>query len=145
MARMHTRKRGKSGSTKNYDEDPKKYIILSDDEIKNLIVSLHKEGLTRSQIGIRLRDQYAVAGSKPVLGKKIGTILKENNVETELPEDLNSLIQTYKNVRKHLAMNKKDIANQRKSQLIMSKILRLVRYYKSNNYISKSWSLEKVL
>ncbi|MCL4327576.1 MAG: 30S ribosomal protein S15 [Candidatus Thermoplasmatota archaeon] len=145
MARMHTRKRGKSGSSKDYDEDPKKYLILSDEEIKNLVISLNKEGLTRSQIGIRLRDQHAVAGTKAVLGKKIGTILRESGVGLPIPEDLNSLIQRYKNVRKHLAMNKKDMANQRKSQLIMSKILRLVRYYKSNNYIASNWSLEKVL
>jgi small subunit ribosomal protein S15 len=144
MARMHTRKRGKSGSTrKALTERPS--WIQNDDEIKEEILKFKKEGLSNSMIGIRLRDQYAVPGVRPVLHQKMGKILEENGIKDDIPEDLAALLERYKNVSKHLALNSKDISNMRGSQLIMSKILRLIRYYKRTGRLPADWSLKRAL
>ncbi|MCL4330021.1 MAG: 30S ribosomal protein S15 [Candidatus Thermoplasmatota archaeon] len=145
MARMHSRKRGKSGSHKDYTEDPRKFVTHSDTEIVDTLVALKKDGLTKSQIGIKLRDQYGVASTKAILGKKVGEILKENGLQDQVPEDLMHLIKKYQNASRHNAINTKDRASIRSAALIMSKILRLVRYYKSNGYIPREWNLDKVI
>ncbi len=144
MARIHTRKRGKSGS-KRLVLNERPSWIGSDDEIKDQILKFKKDGLSNSMIGIRLRDQYSVPGVRPVMHQKMSKILEENGVKDEIPEDLSFLIKRYKNVSKHLLLNKKDISNKRGKELIMAKILRLVRYYKRTGRLSKDWSLNRVL
>ncbi len=144
MARMHTRKRGKSGSERITMVDVPSWMQTGD-EIKEEIIKFKNDGLTKSMIGIKLRDQYAVPGVRPVMHKKLGKILEENGINEEIPEDLSSLIKRYKNVIKHLSLNTKDMSNKRGSQLIMSKILRLTRYYKRTGRLSADWSLKRVL
>ena len=145
MARMHTRKRGKSGSHRVYGQGKPAWLGMGDDEIVKTVLDLNKQGMSHSVIGIKLRDQYGIPGTKPVLGKKIGTILSENGIKEELPEDLSHLINRYKNVRKHTESNKKDMSNIRGEMLIMSKMLRLVRHYKRTGSIAPEWNLSKVL
>ena len=82
---------------------------------------------------------------RQVLHQKMGKILEENGIKEDMPEDLAFLIKRYKNVSKHLLLNKKDISNTRGSQLIMSKILRLMRYYKRTGRLPADWSLKRVL
>ncbi|HIH60077.1 MAG TPA: 30S ribosomal protein S15, partial [Ferroplasma sp.] len=117
----------------------------NDDEIKEEIIKFKKDGLSNSMIGIRLRDQYAVPGVRPVLHQKMGKILEANGIKDDIPEDLAFLLKRYKNVSKHLLLNKKDISNKRGSQLIMSKILRLMRYYKRTGRLPSDWSLKRAL
>lgn len=145
MARMHTRKRGKSGSNRVYGQGRPAWLNISDDEISKTVLDLNKQGLTNSLIGVKLRDQYGIPGTKPILGKKVRTILEENGIKRDLPEDLSNLINRYKNVRKHTESNRKDMSNIRGEMLIMSKMLRLVRYYKRKGNISPEWNLSKVL
>ena len=144
MARMHTRKRGKSRSTRLVLAEKPSWM-QNDDEIKEEILKFRKDGLSNSMIGIKLRDQYAVPGVRPVLHQKMGKILEENGIKDEIPEDLAFLLKRYKNVSQHLALNKKDIRNKRGSQLIMSKILRLMRYYKRTGRLPADWSLKRAL
>ena len=42
------------------------WVMYSDEEIEDLIVKLHKEGNSSSEIGIILRDQYGVPSVKEV-------------------------------------------------------------------------------
>ena len=91
------------------------------------------------------RGKEKIPGTKHVMGKKIGKILSENNSSPSIPDDLNSLIQKYKRVTKHINMNKKDMSNTRGKNLIMAKMLRLVKYYKREGYLAKEWELNKVL
>nr|WP_236689067.1 MULTISPECIES: 30S ribosomal protein S15 [Acidiplasma] len=141
---MHTRKRGKSGS-KRLQLTERPSWLVTDDEIKDQVLKMKKDGLSKSMIGIRLRDQYAVPGVRPVMHKKMSQILAENGIKEDIPEDLSFLIKRYKNVSKHLLLNKKDISNRRGRDLIMSKMLRLIRYYKRTGRLSKDWSLDRVL
>ena len=145
MARMHTRKKGKSGSKRVYSEESKSWVQINSEEVEGLIVQLRKEGASSSYIGVRLRDQYGIPGTKTILNKKIGTVLKEKNLSPDVPEDLMNLINRYKNVTKHMQLNRNDMSNKRGQQLIMAKILRMTKYYKSKGYLSTEWNLNKVI
>ena len=145
MARMHTRKRGKGKSRKIYSTAQPDWVELSAEELEKTIVDMKKGGASKSMIGIKLRDQYGVPGVKLVLKKKIGDVLLENKVSDPVPEDLMNLIKKYKNVSRHLLLNRNDSGNKRGQALLMSKILRLVRYYKGRGNLSKEWNLSRVL
>ena len=84
------------------------WVMYSDVEIEDLIVKLHKEGNSSSEIGIILRDQYGVPSVKEVTGFKITEILKRNNEFGDYPEDLMNLIRRAVNIREHMAENPKD-------------------------------------
>ena len=145
MARMHTRKKGKSGSKRVYSEESKSWVQINSEEVEGLIVQLRKEGASSSYIGVRLRDQYGIPGTKTILNKKIGTVLKEKKLSPDVPEDLMNLINRYKNVTRHMQLNRNDMSNKRGQQLIMAKILRMTKYYKSKGYLSTEWNLNKVI
>lgn len=145
MARMHTRKRGKGKSTKIYSTAQPDWVELSAEELEKTIVDMKNGGASKSMIGIKLRDQYGVPGVKIVLKKKVGDVLQENKVSDAVPEDLMNLIKKYKNVSRHLLLNRNDSGNKRGQALLMSKILRLVRYYKGRGNLSKEWNLSRVL
>ena len=66
-------------------------------------------------IGLILRDRYGVPDVKMVTGKRIGDILKENKVSSEIPEDLRDLMVKALGLRKHLGENAKDLHNKRQS------------------------------
>ncbi|MGC8608434.1 MAG: 30S ribosomal protein S15 [Thermoplasmata archaeon] len=144
MARMHTRKRGKSGSKRIYGEKPA-WIQYTNEEIVNTITELKKNGTPSSVIGIRLRDQYGIPSVKAVMGKKINKILEEKGMKDEIPEDLSNLIKKYNNASRHVDLNPKDQSNKRGRDLIMSKMLRLVRYYKRMGTLDQKWNLSKVV
>ena len=77
MARMHTRKKGKAGSHRSKYTQKPTWVKMSEEEIVDVIIQAKKSGSTSPEIGIKLRDQYAVPSTKVILGKKIGKILKE--------------------------------------------------------------------
>ncbi|MCL5732086.1 MAG: 30S ribosomal protein S15 [Candidatus Thermoplasmatota archaeon] len=145
MARMHTRKRGKSKSRKIYSNQKPNWIQFSNDEITKMIVDMKKSGTSPSMIGIRLRDEYGIPGAKAVLGRKLGQVLGEAGLTDPVPEDLMNLIRRYQNASKHMELNSKDFSNKRGQMLIMSKILRMVKYYKREGKLAPEWNLAKVL
>ncbi|MDG6250500.1 30S ribosomal protein S15 [Methanocalculus sp.] len=140
MARMHARRRGSSGSVRPYRTDIPEWSNTDLAEIEKLIVGMKKDGLSSSVIGMTLRDKYSVPDIKLVTGKRIGTILKENDLVSEIPEDLRNLMQKALGMRKHLSENKKDIHNKRQLQLTESKVRRLVRYYTKSGKLPKGWT-----
>lgn len=115
------------------------WLEMTEEEIVELIVKLHKEGQSTSQIGIILRDQYGIPSTKTVLGAKITDILKDNGTEFEYPEDLLNLIKRAVNIREHLEENPKDLHSKRGLMIIESKIRRLVKYYTRNNVLPEGW------
>ena len=119
--------------------DKPEWLEMTDDEIVELIVKLHREGQSTSQIGIILRDQYGIPSTKTVLGKKITEILKDNGTEFEYPEDLLNLIKRAVNIREHLEENPKDLHSKRGLMKIESRIRRLVKYYTRNNVLPEGW------
>jgi len=128
MARMHARRRGKSSSVRPARSEAPDWSNTDKAAIEKLIVDLRKEGTSSSMIGLVLRDRYGVPDVKLVTGKRIGDILKENKVSSEIPEDLRDLMVKALGLRKHLTENTKDLHNKRQLHLIEAKIRRLVRY-----------------
>jgi small subunit ribosomal protein S15 len=130
MARMHTRRRGKSGSKRPFTTESPSWVPLTAEEVEEKVVELAGHEMPTSVIGIRMRDEYAVPSVKLVTGKSITEILTENEMAPERPEDLENLLRKAINLSSHLQRNPKDLHNKRALQLIEAKIRRLVRYYR---------------
>lgn len=139
MARMHARRKGKSGSTRIVREKHPEWSSLNPREVESRIIELAKAGKSTSEIGIILRDQYAVPDVTVSTGKKITKILENNNIQSELPEDMLNLIRTALKLRKHLETNKKDLKNKRNLQLTESKVRRVAKYYKAEKRLPADW------
>jgi len=139
MARMHARRRGKSGSSRPLVTENPEWVPLSAEEIEERIVKLAKDGVNSSRIGMTLRDQYGVPSTKLALGKSISEILAENDLRPKLPDDLASLMRKAVNLNNHLSENHKDTMNKRSLQLIESKIRRLTKYYKKTGILPQDW------
>jgi len=139
MARMHSRAKGVSGSTKPIKKVVPGWLKYSAKEAELLVVKYAKEEKKPSQIGIFLRDQYGIPDIKVVTGKTITQILKEKKVKQDLPEDFLALIKKSVMLRKHLEINKKDMSARRGLQLTDSKIRRLAKYYKTKGILEAKW------
>jgi len=140
MARMHARRKGKSGSKHPVErKQHPDWSALNPREVESHVIDLAKEGKTTSEIGMVLRDQYAVPDIKLATGKSITKILEANNIKPEIPEDLRNLISTALSLRKHMETNKKDLHNKRGLQLTESKIRRLSKYYIGTGKLPEGW------
>lgn len=139
MARMHSRKKGQSGSARPKRETPPEWMDYSSEEVEELVIKLSKEGRKASEIGTVLRDQHGVPSVKLSTGKTIKKIMDEKGFKKELPEDLSNLIVRAVSLDKHMKANPQDVSSKRGLQLIESKIRRLVKYYKKENVLSQDW------
>ncbi|WNY25621.1 30S ribosomal protein S15 [Methanolapillus millepedarum] len=139
MAKMHTKRKGQAGSKKPFRTEVPEWVNVSSEDAVKVILDLWKQGVSTSEIGMVLRDQYGVGDVKLLTGKKITQILKDNQVNPHIPEDLTNLIIKALGLRKHLSANKKDLHNKRSLQLTESKIRRLVKYYHSTKVLPMDW------
>ena len=139
MARMHARRRGRSGSTRPLVTDNPDWVPLSPEEIVTQIVKFAKEGASSSRIGMILRDQYGVPSVKLALGKSVSEVMRENDLQPKLPEDLVSLMKKAINLNNHMKENIKDVSNKRSLQLLEAKIRRLTNYYKNTGVLPEDW------
>lgn len=139
MARMHSRRKGKSGSKRPLSDKTKIWVKYNPEEVSKIVDKLHKAGKTPSQIGMILRDSYGVPNIKSILNRKLLSHMKEKNVKFEIPEDLVYLMKKEMTIVKHLEKNKKDMPSKRGVQLTESKIRRLVKYYKRKGILPADW------
>jgi len=139
MARMHARKRGKSGSKRPISKLPPSWLKLTPEEVESLVVKYAKEGYPPSMIGIILRDKHGVPLIKQVTGKSIKQILEENGLKPEVPEDLANLLERARRMYIHLQKHKGDRYNRHRLQLVEAKIHRLVKYYKRIGELPPDW------
>lgn len=142
MARMHSRKKGKSGSKKPVKKSVPSWARYKAKEVELLVTKLAKEGKPSSEIGVILRDTYGVSSIKTTVGKNVQAILKEKGMQKELPEDLLNLVKKSISIRKHLEENKQDMPALRGLILTESKIKRLVKYYKKNKVLPLDWKYD---
>ena len=142
MARMHSRKRGNSGSTNPIEKKTPSWIIYKPTEIEMIITKLAKEGNSTSKIGTILRDTYGIPDAKLVLGKTITKFLEEKKLTGEIPEDIMFLIRRAVKLRKHMEKNNHDMGAKRGLQLTESKIKRLAKYYKRKGKMLESWKYQ---
>ena len=139
MARMHARKRGRSGSKRPVRKEVPEWVQYTPEQVEELVVELAKKGYQSAQIGLILRDTYGIPDVKLITGKKISKIMKEHGLYPKVPEDLLNLMRRAVNLRKHLEQHPKDLHSKRGLQLIESKIRRLVKYYKSRGVLPADW------
>jgi small subunit ribosomal protein S15 len=144
LARIHAHTHGKSHSTRPISYTSPSWINQNS-ELSTIIVQLSKDGLSPSEIGVRMRDQYGVPLIKPILGKGINKVLQENNSTSEMAEDLNQLVQKALALQKHLKVHNTDKRNIRSLELIEAKIHRLSKYYKKKGKIAQSWKYAAVI
>jgi len=143
MARMYSRKKGKSKSKKPLVKTKSIWVTYSPKEVESLVLKIAKLGNTTSQIGLILRDSYGIPEVRDITKKKITQILEENKLKPEIPEDLRALIKKDIHLMKHLEENKKDMTAKRGLQLTESKINRLVKYYKRTDKLPQDWKFDK--
>ncbi|MFA5049620.1 MAG: 30S ribosomal protein S15 [Candidatus Micrarchaeia archaeon] len=142
MAKMHSKKRGRSKSRKpriiqKTQED------YTDAQIKEKIIELAKKGTKPAEIGRILRDEYAVGDIRAHLGgKRLSSFLKDEDVYSEYPPDLLDLIRKAVGVRNHLKNNKTDRHNKVKLSHMESKIKRLTIYYIKEGKLSSNWKYD---
>ena len=145
MGRLHTHNHGKSHSITPLVSEIPSWLKIEAKEIEELIVKYGKEDLTASQIGMKLRDQHSVPLVQPILKKTISQVLEENELKTELPEDLNNIVKKAVGLQKHLKSNRGDRRNVRSLELIEAKVHRLSVYYKKIGRIPKNWKYKSVI
>lgn len=143
MARLHSKKHGKSGKLHQKDTVPPKWVDKSPDEVVQIIVQLSRKGLSASQIGIELRDKYGIPNVKAVVGKSISKILKENGLSPKIPEDLMNLLKKVVRLNTHLKTHRSDVHNRVKLMHVESKVMRLIKYYKNNGILPADWKYSR--
>ena len=145
MGRMHTHNHGKAHSIRPIELKKPDWVKMESKEIEELIIKYAKEGMTSSLIGIKLRDQHAIPLVKPIINKTILQVIKENDLVSEIPEDLNNIVLRAVNLQKHLKENKSDNRNVRSLELVEAKVHRLSTHYKKQGIIPKKWKYKSVV
>jgi len=140
MARMHSRKKGKSGSRKV--KGKKKWVDITPKEVRKLVVKLRKAGNSAAKIGVILRDQYGVPDVKSICGVSLTRIIEEELGKQEYPDDLMDLIRKAVNLRKHLEKHKRDVHNRIRLRNIESKIRRIGKYYVRVGKLPSDWTYD---
>jgi small subunit ribosomal protein S15 len=139
MARLYSRRRGKSKSTKPFRAEPPKWAKGTTKDIEKLVADLAKAGKGPAEIGMFLRDQHGIPDVKLMTKKSITQILKDNELLPEFPTDLTDLIRVAVRIKRHYDLNRQDMDAKRGLQLTEAKIRRLVKYYKRMARIPADW------
>lgn len=142
MARLHSKKRGKSGSKKPAVKVVPSWVEYSAHEVEDLVEKMGREGKTTTEIGMILRDIYGIPSVQSICGKTVLQILKEAGIKQDYPEDLLNLIKRAVRMRKHLLTNRADKHNRTKLIHVESKIGRLVKYYTKTKRLPADWKYD---
>ena len=136
MARMHTRRRGASGSDRPATDEPPEWSDVEADDVEARVVELAENGHPPAVIGLKLRDEGVrgtpVPNVKLATGKKLTEILEENDASPDVPEDLRNLLERAIRLSEHMDENPQDYQNKRALQNTESKVRRLVTYYRGD-------------
>ena len=142
MARIYSKKRGKSGSTKPAKKTVPSWVRYKTKEVELLVVKLAIEGDPTSKIGLVLRDSYGIPSVKAITKKSVTDILKDKKLVKKLPEDLTQVIKRTISLKKHLEENKQDMTAKRGLRLAESRMLRMIRYYKNSGKLPQEWKYD---
>jgi len=143
MARLHSRKKGKSGTKRAKSAAVPEWVSVDKAALRETIVKMAKEGVPPTRIALYLRDQEGVPNVRGVLGMSLLAFLEKEKAAPEYPEDLLALIKKAVRMRSHLKSSKKDLHNKVKLGHVESKIGRLVKYYSSKGKLPKGWRYDQ--
>jgi small subunit ribosomal protein S15 len=104
-----------------------------------------KDGVSPSEIGLKLRDEHAIPLVRSAIGKTVSQVLSENNIKFDMPEDLDRLVRKAIGLQKHLRTHNSDHRNVRSLELVEAKIHRLAKYYKGINKLPANWKYAAVI
>merc|ERR1711976_167543 len=102
MGRMYGNGKGISKSSIPYKNKPPRWFNVESGDVVKQIEALAKKGYKPSQIGVILRDNFAVPQSSMITGAKILRILKKKGLAPSIPEDLYCLMRRAVSIRKHI-------------------------------------------
>jgi len=139
MSRIHSGHKGRAGSHRPFPLTKPEWVTTTKEELVTQAVQMSKSGLSSAQVGLSLRDAYGVPSARAVTGKRLGALLKEAGVTSEIPDDLQALLKRVVHLQRHLETHPKDLSNQRGLSLMESRIRRLARYYRQQKRIPESW------
>jgi len=142
MSRMHSGKRGKSGSKKPSVKLPPSWVKYSREEVIAMVEKLAKEGIPLAIIGKKLRDDFGIPSVRIMTGKSVSQVLREKAMLAAFPQDLIDLIRKAMNIREHIKENGGDVQNKKKLNDVESKIKRVVRYYHKAHRLPKDWKYD---
>lgn len=145
MGRLHSHRHGQSHSIRPITPSSPTWIKQGPEEIEELILKYAKEGLTTSEIGVKLRDQHAIPLTKPIIKKSITEVLEQKGIKADMPEDLNNIVKKALGLQKHLKTHTSDRRNVRSLELLEAKVHRLSSYYKKTGRIPKTWKYKSVI
>ncbi|MFH1785747.1 MAG: 30S ribosomal protein S15 [Candidatus Micrarchaeota archaeon] len=143
MARLHSKKKGKSGTKRPKGNTAPSWTTLKPAEIKEHILKMAREGVPPAKIGIILRDHYSVANLRAQLGMTLKAFLKKEDALGEYPEDLLNLIKKAVRMANHIKSTKNDTSNNVKLVHVESKIQRLAKYYLSKGMLPSGWKYNR--
>ena len=141
MARMHSKKHGKSKSRKPALEPGAmpENLTLSNVQIEERILDYSKQGFSPAVIGEKLKKEHNVPYIKQVMGKRLSVILKEHGQAGAIPPDLMDLMRKAVKIKTHLAKNGQDMHNRTNLRRAESKIWRLSKYYIKSGVLPGTW------
>lgn len=136
---MPKKEKGISHQTRPVTKRPPAWCRYTAEEVEALIMKLSKEGYPPSKIGTILRDQHGIPLVTPITGKSVTAVLKERNLYSSLPEDLENLLRKATHLHVHYDKNKADLHNKRALQIVEAKIYKLSKYYKNRGVLPADW------
>lgn len=131
-----------SGQNQETTQQQVERVEYNENEVEQLVVKLGKQGLSPSEIGVRLRDQYGIPSVQDTLGQNITTVLAEHDLEPEIPEDLENVVRRAVNIREHLEENSSDDNAKHQLQQVEAQIRSMAQYYKENDRLPQDWTYE---
>ena len=143
MARMHSKGKGTSGSSKPNNDTAPSWSELDKGTVEELILKYANEGHSSAKIGTLLRDMHAVPDVRLVMCERISQTLSRNNLDSTYPEDMMNLMRKALSLIDHLSSNKKDLHNRRQLELCESRLRRLAKYYVGTGRISSTWTYKR--
>ena len=143
MARMHSKGKGTSGSSKPNNDTAPSWSESDKGTVEELILKYANDGHSSAKIGSLLRDIHAVPDVRLVMGERISQTLSRNNLDSTYPEDMMNLMRKALSLIDHLSSNKKDLHNRRQLELCESRLCRLAKYYVRTGRISSTWTYKR--
>lgn len=140
MSRIHSGRKGRSGSHRPFPAVAPTWVTLEKGELTEEAVKLAKGGMNSAQVGTVLRDSFGVPSVRAVTGTRLTALLAAQGVKPDLPEDLQALLKRVVHLQRHLATHPKDLSNHRGLSLMESRIRRLAHYYRQHKLLPENWS-----
>ena len=143
MARLHSKRKGKSGTKRPKSLDAPEWTPMQKAQIEESILKMAREGVPPVKIGLIFRDQHGVPNLRAQLGMSLKAFLVKEKALPEYPEDMMNLIKKAVRMSGHIKASKNDVHNQVKLNHVESKIHRLVKYYSSKGMLPPSWRYDR--